>query len=78
MAKIKTSISIDVRALDNLKSLAVKFFNGNISKVIEWFGMSKQERIVFLKFMAKHHAQQLNAYQQLYRDAEEANQEKNL
>ena len=58
MAKFRTSISIDTRAFATLKKMADKYHDGNVSKVIEWFGFSKQERTEYLKHMAKFHMAQ--------------------
>jgi len=74
MTKIKTSISIEMAAYDNLQAISNRYFNGNVSKVIEWFARSKQSRKEFFRFMAKHHAQQLFLYQEHIRLIEKEDQ----
>lgn len=78
MAKWQLSAKIDVRLYNVIIEIARKFFDGNKTRALEWMLMSQFKPAQFARFMAKHHAMQLNLYKDMYEVTKVENPDKEV
>jgi len=65
MAKTRVSINIDMNNFIKIRELANKSFQKNFSKAINWVLYSTMKPSNFYRFMAQHHAGQLQHFKEI-------------
>jgi len=69
--RIPKSIKFEMVCHDKIKRIADASFEGNFNRAINWIIYSKMTEEDFYRFMAKHHAGQMNHYRNIIEHHEE-------